>query len=238
VIWVGLLVLQNSVLTFVDFYVNLYGQITAENRIKFGSGSRRRKGWTYETNKTSDRLNVTDIVYDISLSTKHVMNIVIDKLNELDNSEWNRELFNDRMNAQNGNKLRTYRLYKTSVETEPYIKLNISRMERRTMALFRAGSLPLAYETGRYSRPPIPVNERYCVLCDNSAVETEKHFLMECPLYTDLRYDLFYESAKYIENFDDLDNNQKFINIMNCSNIQHTFCKHLHKFFIRRRLFV
>ena len=41
-----------------------------------------------------------------------------EKLIELDNSEWHAELFNDRSNLENGNKLRTYRQYQHSVDTE------------------------------------------------------------------------------------------------------------------------
>ena len=122
------------------------------------------------------------------------MKTVSEKLIHLDNTEWYRELFNDRRNGQNGNKLRTYRLYKQDVKSAPYVLQNtgISRFKRRTMALFRSGSLPLACETGRYSRPPVPVDDRLCVYCNSGRVENEKHFLMECNLYDDLRYNMFF----------------------------------------------
>jgi hypothetical protein len=45
------------------------------------------------------------------------METVSEKLIELDNTEWYRELFNNRHNGQNGNKLRTYRLYKHDVNS-------------------------------------------------------------------------------------------------------------------------
>ena len=129
------------------------------------------------------------------------MRAVSDKLLELDNTEWFSELFDDRRNVKNGNKLRTYRLYKNSVKTEQYIKVSRSRMERRTMAHFRSGALPIAIETGRYSRPPTPVDDRLCDLCDMVVVENEKHFLLDSPLYSDLRYYLYYECSKYIDIF-------------------------------------
>ena len=110
-----------------------------------------------------DTLNVRGTLYNLSFSTKSVMKTVSEKLIEL-NTEWYRELFNDRHNDQNGSKLRTYRLYKHDVKSAPYVLQNISRFERRTMALFRSGALPLAYEIGRYSRPPVPVDDRLCVL--------------------------------------------------------------------------
>jgi hypothetical protein len=147
------------------------------------------------------------------------------KLIELNNTEWYRELFNDRRNGQNGNKLRTYRLYKHDVKSAPYVLQNISRFERRTMALFRSGALPLAYETGRYSRQSVPVNERLSVYCNWGRVENEKHFLMECNLYDDLRYNLFFEISKFVDNFHTLDIDTKFVKLMTCLDIQHYFCK-------------
>ena len=97
-------------------------------------------------------------------------------------------LFNDSNNNVNGNKLRTYRLYKTNVKPEKYLKLQIPKRVRRIVALFCSGSLPLAIETGRYARPRIPVNDRLCEHCDMNEVESERHFMMVCPLYDDMRF--------------------------------------------------
>ena len=94
-------------------------------------------------------------------------------------------------------------------------------MERRTMALFRSETLPIAIETGRYSRTSTPVDSTMCDLCDMGVVEKEKHFLLDCPLYIDLRYDLYYECSKCIDNFYMLNNDDKFINMMYCIEIQH-----------------
>ena len=133
--------------------------------------------------------------------------------------------FNDRRNGENGNILRTYRLYKHDVKSASYVLQNISRFERRTMALFRSGAFPLAYETGRYSRQSVPVNERLSVYCNWGRVENEKHFLMECNLYDDLRYNLFFEISKFVDNFHTLDIDTKFVKLMTCLDIQHYFCK-------------
>ena len=84
--------------------------------------SRRRKGWAFEVDKIVNTLNVSETVY----STKSVMKTVFEKLIELDNTKWYRELFNNRRNGQNGNKLRTYRLYKHDVKSAPYVLQNIS----------------------------------------------------------------------------------------------------------------
>jgi len=51
----------------------------------------------------------------------------------------------------------------------------------------------LRIETGRYEANGIcgshgiPVNMRVCLFCSLSKVEDEIHFLLECPLYLDLR---------------------------------------------------
>ena len=105
------------------------------------------------------------------------------------------------------------------------------------MALFRAGCLPLAYETGRYSRPPVPIDDRLCLLCDNSSVETEKHFLIECSLYSDIRYKLFLVCSNHIENFNILDD-ENFLSVMKCNDTQRVLCYLLNRSYIRRKLFL
>ena len=47
--------------------------------------------------------------------------------------------------------------------------------------------LTLAIETGRYAKPPVPVENRLCFACNKNCVENENHFLLDCPLYDDLR---------------------------------------------------
>ena len=115
------------------------------------------------------------------------MKTIKEQLTQLDNEEFVHELFNDSNNI-NGNKLRTFRLFKTSVETAKYVKIQLPRSVRRVAALFRSGYLPLAIETDRYVRPQISVNDCKCCMCRSD----ERHFLMSCSLYyEDLRYELF-----------------------------------------------
>ena len=52
------------------------------------------------------------------------------KLIKKDKLMWKMNLFNDEGHP-NGNKLRTYRLYKSDLETELYVKLAIQRDHRR-----------------------------------------------------------------------------------------------------------
>ena len=46
--------------------------------------------------------------------------------------------------SENGNKLQTYRLYKSNLIAEDYVKFNMERSHRRIIAKFRSGELALA----------------------------------------------------------------------------------------------
>ena len=174
---------------------------------------------------------------DLSISAKRATNIIKEKLCSLDQEQFTQDLFNDRNNV-NGNKLRTYRLYKDSVEAEPYVTCQLPRSVRRTLSQFRSGALPLAVETGRYSRPQVPLNDRLCKFCALNSVEDEIHFLMVCPLYTDIRYELFLKASETILNFNMMNMTDKFISLMNCGQIQSSLAHTLHKFCIRRKRFL
>ena len=50
----------------------------------------------------------------------------------------------------NKTKLRTYTIFKKDFHTEHYLKLNLAKWERSTLAQFRLGVLPLEIETGRF----------------------------------------------------------------------------------------
>ena len=130
--------------------------------------SRRRTGWHYQVDKCISEIDASDVVTNVHIRVKTATRIVHSKLTTLDQNQFVRDLNDDRRNI-NGNKLRTYRLYKTSVQTEHYVSYQLPRTTRRTMALLRSGALPLAVETGRYSMPQILLNERLL----NFAIRTQ-----------------------------------------------------------------
>lgn len=100
---------------------------------------------------------------------KQKVNIVKEKSYEVDNILWYKELFNDNGN-DNGNKLQTYRTFKTVLNTSEYVKNVKYRDRRKILANFRCGCLPLAIELGRYARPKIPLCDRLCKFCDSNKV--------------------------------------------------------------------
>jgi hypothetical protein len=123
--------------------------------------SHRRKGWHFQVDKFISEIDVSDVVTNLLISVNTVIRIIQKKLCTLDQNQSVRDLNDDRRNI-NGKKLQTYRLYKTSIQTEHYVSCQLPRITRRTMALFWSGALPLAVETVRYSRPQISLNERLC----------------------------------------------------------------------------
>lgn len=55
------------------------------------------------------------------------------------------------------------------------------------MTKLRLSAHPLLIENGRYHRPPIPAEERLCQYCNFGEIEDEKHFVLNCSLYSDPR---------------------------------------------------
>ena len=71
-----------------------------------------------------------------------------------------------------------------------------SKVKRRFTQL-RISAHRLCIEIGRYSRPKLPRENRFCFSCKN-AVEDEKHFLFHCKEYNSLRENLYLELGKIV----------------------------------------
>lgn len=126
---------------------------------------------------------------------------LVGKLHVLDEQEW--------LNSVHRKpKLRTYLLFKNELKVESYVKYYMHKRRRSLLAQFRLGILPLRIETGRYSNTP--ADERICQMCNLNSVEDEYHFVMNCPLYDDLRTNLFHRAQDLCENFNIYDQNTKF----------------------------
>ena len=88
-------------------------------------------------------------------------------------------------------KLRTYNKISGTMGPKPYLMKPLSFPQRRSLARIRLGTLPLRIETGRYERPKKAAEERICDHCALNKVETEAHFLLECPKHHMMRSALF-----------------------------------------------
>ena len=93
---------------------------------------------------------------------------------------------------ENSTRVRTYRLY-SNFDFKLYLDtLNIKKY-RQAFTKLRLSSHYLEIEVGRWHKPDkTPINERKCQICNT--IEDEFHFMLECPLYQELR-------QKYIKKY-------------------------------------
>lgn len=173
-------------------------------------GNRHCKNWCYTVQHKLDDSNL-----DLNTETpnKRIIQqrLQIDMLNTFEN-EWRQDL--DRQTSLSGsgrNKLRTYRLFKTEYKTEPYLNCVMSKAHRSAYAKFRCGVAPIRLETGRYER--LEERERTCFHC-KTVIENEEHVLLDCPLYNDLRLQLFEKYSEKTEHFNSLSKTDKVILIL------------------------
>ncbi len=110
-----------------------------------------------------------------------------------------------------GNKLRTYMKFKKDFGCETYASdPTLTWVQKRNIARFRLSDHKLKIETGRHCRPRLPPEQRTCFHCKN-CVEDEIHFVIECPLYDNLR-------NRHIVTTQALSSLENFINILSSKN--------------------
>jgi hypothetical protein len=80
---------------------------------------------------------------------------------------------------------------------ETYISDIRNISHRNILTRFRTSNHKLHIETGRYTRPITPVENRICSNCNSKSVEDELHFLMYCPRFENHRKELFSNVLNY-----------------------------------------
>jgi ssDNA-specific exonuclease RecJ len=90
-------------------------------------------------------------------------------------------------------------------------------------------------ETGRYENKN--VNERVCFICHDQ-IEDEKHVLLDCPLYADLRESLFNEVKRSSVHFNSLSDEDKFIYLFKSNECYDTVAKTSFNILSRRNSFL
>ena len=83
--------------------------------------------------------------------------------------------------------LRTYCKFKKEFKFEMYLYLIKDPKLRKCLSRFRLSSHKLQIEMGRHCYPKKPEEQRICKLCNLNEVESEIHFLLQCPFYTNER---------------------------------------------------
>ena len=83
------------------------------------------------------------------------------------------------------------------------------------MSKIRLGVLPIRLETGRYERPKLVAEQRFCQQCTLNLPENEIHFILECPSTSLIRDKLFKEVND--PDFPSLNNLEKLKYLLNSS---------------------
>ena len=103
--------------------------------------------------------------------------------------DWRASLFEVKKHRTGGNKLRTFREYKTEYCFESYLKEVSNPAHRRALTKLRISDHSLEFERGRYKQTYVQPKDRHCSNC--AVMEDERHFVLTCPLYTPIRDSLF-----------------------------------------------
>ena len=110
----------------------------------------------------------------INLNTFHLQfkQRVVDAFKQ----SWYNDIANNRV-------LTLYKNYKLSFDVEHYLNALPNKL-RAALSRLRLSSHQLRIETGRYSQNRA---QRICTLCNKSDIGDEYHFVLVCPIYSNLR---------------------------------------------------
>ena len=155
------------------------------------------------------------------MSTRYIH--YVNKLTNDYIESWGEQLNKCGSDGKEGNKLRTYRIFKTKFELEDYlIKIEDFNL-RKMLSKFRLSDHNLAIELGRRTKPKVPANNRLCKKCDSNVVEDEMHFILECDFYIQERKKLFDDCDLNLS--DKTKGESIFIHILKCSFALASFLK-------------
>ena len=98
-----------------------------------------------------------------------------------------------------------YKHFKTLLDVERYLIINMPVQHRYAMSRFRSSSHKLCIETGRHNN--IPIHLRLCQFClENqlNVIDCEYHVFFQCKKYEDIRSQYlftWYYGGKFVHNF-------------------------------------
>ena len=132
-----------------------------------------------------------------------------------------------------GNKLHTYRTFKTVFALEHYLTAVQNRSHLTALARLRTSCHGLEIETGRYHKPFIPPEQCFCKVCKSGEVGDEYNFIFECQPLEHFRGNLMEIVFQQHPGFADIPKTEKMVCIfesnMPCifivlSNTDSTYC--------------
>ena len=151
------------------------------------------------------------------------IDVLNSRLNVLNRNKWF-------LNAQTKPKLETF-LEVVNKDVQVVVRSNLSKRQRSLVTKIECGVLPLRVETGRFKNTPREL--RLCQICTDLKVETEYHFLFECPRLEEERK-VLESDFDHEEGFSDMTNATKLKTLLKATNAI-TFSKHLDTMFEARR---
>ena len=137
----------------------------------------------------------------------------------------------------NTSSLRTYKLYKSQFEIEPYLLHVLNDTHRKSLSKFRCSSHLLEIERARHQPRVPPLWERVCPHCEH-AVDDEIHLLLFCKCNLELRNRFMVDIEPFIPNLAAMHFMDKFTSIMSStnSNVLNKLAKFVHESFKTRNL--
>ena len=122
-------------------------------------------------------------------------------------------------------KLRYYKdVINPNLEDQNYLFVLTSVKKKISIAKIRTNSHELHSEIGRWSIPKTQWEERVCHLCDTKNIEDEKHFLLDCLAYIQIRF--HFQNICHTTNLPNLLTQQKYGDL---GNLLLTFFEHRNK---------
>ena len=149
---------------------------------------------------------------------KYITSIIL----QHEEKDWRYRMVEKKERNNKSSKLRNYVVFKKKLCMEKYLIFSSNSTGRILHTSLRNGTNALEIERGRWKG--IPKEYRYCTLCDLKQVEDEKHFVLHCPIYHDLRIK-FYQAVSNISGgkwrFHDRPPDETFILIMQGTGDEH-----------------
>ncbi len=118
-----------------------------------------------------------------STKPRKIANVVRVELKNMYENTWF-SIINDETKSP---KLRSYKLFKNKFLLENYLISTTNLAHRRAFTKLRLSAHRLAIETGRYTVPKTPVDQRTCCICNENKIESEIHFLCDCSALSIIR---------------------------------------------------
>ena len=201
--------------------------------------------WSQKIKRVLDQIGLGYLWTKAHENGMGILNIIKQRLKDIELQRWLSDVNSDiRKDANQKNKLRTFRKFKT-IETykcEDYLRQVTNVQHRITLTKLHLSNHNLAIETGRYVRPYKKPEERICPICKKD-VEDERHFLTMCPSYQEKRSTLFeYLNKKYRISVDRMAPDDVFLLLINPPSknkpVQKLIAKYVFDCYEKRRLLV